>query len=34
MFIFRRPPVAVLMALTVPALLVLLDRLFDLSAIF
>lgn len=33
MFIFQRSPVAVLAALTVPLLLVLLDRLFDLSAI-
>jgi len=31
MFIFNRPLLAVLVALTVPVLLVLLDRAFDLS---
>jgi hypothetical protein len=31
MFIFNRPVVAVLVALTVPVLLVLLDGLFDLN---
>lgn len=33
MFIFNRPFMAILVALTVPALLVLLDGLFDLAAI-
>ncbi len=33
MFIFNRPLMAVLVALTVPVLLVLLDRLFDSGAI-
>jgi hypothetical protein len=32
MFIFRRPLVAVLAALTLPVLLVLLDGLFNLTA--
>ena len=33
MFIFNRPLVAVLVALTVPVLLVLLEGLFDFSAV-
>jgi hypothetical protein len=33
MFIFNRPPLAVLVALTVPVLLVLLDGVFDFTAV-
>jgi hypothetical protein len=33
MFIFNRPHLAVLAALTVPVLLLLLDRIFDFGAI-
>jgi hypothetical protein len=33
MFIFNRPLLAVLVALTVPVLLVVLDRVFDFSTI-